>query len=72
MPSKLASALKKIVEPGLSKADIQRLRGTATLARTYKDLLADFVDFRGLEDRLTELEAKYSELVKELKVPSSR
>ncbi len=68
----LARPLKKIVEPGLSKADIQRLRAAATLARAYKDLLADYMDFRGLEDRLTELEAKYSELVKELKVPSSR
>ncbi len=67
----LASALKRIVEPGLSKADIQRLRATATLARTYKDLLADYMDFRGLEEQLIKAEAKWRELVKDSKVPPS-
>ncbi len=67
----LASALKKIVEPGLSKADIQRLRATGALARTYKDLLADYMDFRGLEEQLIKAEAKWRELVKDSKGPPS-
>ena len=37
----LAGALKAAKEPGLNKTEVQRLHAVATLARTYKEILAD-------------------------------
>jgi len=34
----------------------------ATLARTYKELLADYIGYRQIEAKLVELEAKYAKL----------
>lgn len=58
----LAGALKKACEPGLDKVEVQRLQVIATLARTYKDMFAEYLDYRGIEKRLVELEAKYAAL----------
>jgi hypothetical protein len=63
----LASALRKGAEAGLDKDEVQRLQVVATLAKTYKELFADYLDYRSLEQRLIELEAKYAELVKSQK-----
>jgi hypothetical protein len=60
----LAAALRKGAEAGLDKDEIQRLQVVATLAKTYKELFADYLDYRGLEERLVELEGKYESLVK--------
>jgi hypothetical protein len=30
-------------------------RGVATLAKTYKEIFADYLDYRGLEQRLVKL-----------------
>ena len=60
----LAGALKAACKPGLDKVEVQRLQVVATLARTYKDILADYMDYRGLEVRLIELEGKYAAVVK--------
>jgi hypothetical protein len=59
----LGSALLKGSESGLDKDEIQRLQVVATLAKTYKELFADYLDYRGLEERLVELEGKYNALV---------
>jgi hypothetical protein len=61
----LAAALKTAAEPGLDNTEIQRLQVVATLARTYENLLANFMRYREIEKRLVELEAKYARLVKE-------
>ena len=63
----LAAALLKSAEAGLDKDEIQRLQVVATLAKTYKDAFADYLDYRGLEERLIELEGKYEALVKNKK-----
>ncbi len=48
----LAGALKAACKPGLDKVEVQRLQVVATLARTYKDILVDYMDYRGLEAEL--------------------
>ena len=63
----LAGALNAAAQPGLDKVEVQRLQVVATLARTYKDLLADYIDYRQIEQKLVELEAKYARLAKKAK-----
>jgi hypothetical protein len=56
----LAGALQRSAEVGLDKVEVQRLQVVATLARTYKEILADYVDYRRIETELVDLEAKYA------------
>ncbi len=60
----LAAALLKSAEAGLSKDEVQRLQVVATLAKTYKDAFAEYLDYRGIEERLDKLEADYGSLEK--------
>jgi len=60
----LAAALEKSGQGGLNKVEIQRLQIVATLSRTYKDLLADYINYREIEAKLVEMEAKYAALLK--------
>ena len=46
---KLAGALEAASAPGLSKVEVQRLQVIGVLARAYKDILADYLDYRGIE-----------------------
>lgn len=68
----LAGALNTASEPGLDRVEVQRLQVVATLARTYKDLLADYIGYRQIEVKLVELEAKYAKLAKKAKGNASR
>ena len=61
----LAAALEKAAEPGLDNTEIQRLQVVATLARTYENLLANFMRYREIEKRLLELEVKYARLARQ-------
>ncbi len=67
----LAGALRRGVEGGLNKDEVGRLRVVGTLAKTYKEIFADYLDYRGLEERLVELEGKYDALVKKSKANAS-
>ncbi len=60
---KLAGALDLACTPGLSKAEIQRLNVVATLAKTYKEILADYINYREIEVKLNDMEAKYAALL---------
>ena len=60
----LAAALLKSTEAGLSKEEVGRLQVVATLAKTYKEDFADYIDYRGIEQRLAAVEAKYDALEK--------
>jgi len=60
----LAAALKAAAQEGLDNTEIQRLQVVATLARTYENLLSNFMHYREIEKRLVELEAKYARLAK--------
>lgn len=59
----LVAALRALEKPGLSRAEISRLKSVIQSAKIYQGLFADYVDYRGLEARLIELEARYRELV---------
>lgn len=60
---KLAGALEASSAPGLSKVEVQRLQVVATLARAYKDILADYLNYRAVEAKLNDMEAKYATLL---------
>jgi len=59
----LAGALKTARGSGLDKVEVQRLQVVATLARTYKDILASYVDYRGIEARIAKMEEDYERLL---------
>ncbi len=61
---KLSAALGALEEQGLEQSETLRLRSIIQGVKTYKELLMDYLDFRSLESRLFELEAKYAELAK--------
>ncbi len=60
----IAGALHAAAAPGLSRGEIQRLQLIAKIATTYKEVLADYIDYRGIEEKLKEMEVKYAELIK--------
>ena len=60
----LAAALTTACQPGLDKVEVQRLQVVATIAKTYKEILADYIDYRQLEIELVELTKKYELLAK--------
>ena len=62
----LAGALKAASHSGLDRVEVQRLQVIATLASTYKELVADYIDYRGIEAKLIEMERKYAEVTKKL------
>jgi hypothetical protein len=51
--------------PGLSKVEVQRLQVVATLAKTYKEILADYINYRAIEEKLNDMEAKYAQLLQQ-------
>ena len=61
----LAGALKTAVKPGLDKVEVQRLQAVATIAKTYKELLADYINYREIENKLKEMEELNARLLKE-------
>jgi hypothetical protein len=61
----LAGALKRAGQAGLDKVEVQRLQVVATLAKTYKEALADYINYCEIERRLVDLEAKYARLCEE-------
>lgn len=63
----LVAAMEALQKPGLSRAEVSRLRSIIQAVRIYKELFADYVDYRGIEAELIELEAKYGKLVENQK-----
>jgi len=61
----LAGALKQATKPGLDKLEIQRLQAIAAIAKTYKDLLSDFVNYREIETKLKDMEEQNARLLEE-------
>ena len=60
----LAGAMAALKTPGLSKIEVMRLRSLIQASSAYQVKFAEYVDYRGLEKELIELERKYSEIVK--------
>ncbi len=62
---KLARALYQLEQAQLDPNETMRLRSIVQTVKVYQELLADFVDYRGIEARVIDLEAKYARLVKD-------
>jgi hypothetical protein len=65
----LAGALRAAKEPGLNKVEVQRLQAIATLSRTYKEILSDYLNIREVEAKLNDMEAKYAALLESQSAP---
>jgi hypothetical protein len=65
----LAGALQASTQGGMGKVEVQRLQTIANLARTYMENLADYINYRGIEEKLVDSEAKYARLVQEKEKP---
>jgi hypothetical protein len=61
----LAGALKTAVKPGLDRVEVQRLQAVAIIAKTYKEILADYINYREIQARLKEMEELNAQLLKE-------
>jgi hypothetical protein len=58
----LSAALTALEMPGLEKSEVIRLRAIIQGVKVYKELVADYMDYRGLEDELMEWGKKYEQL----------
>ena len=61
----VAAAVDRLAEPGLSKVEISRLKAVVRAGETYQRLLADFINYRQIEEKLVEMEKKYNQWLKE-------
>lgn len=61
----LAGALKASTKPGLDRLEVQRIQATATLAKTYKEILTDYINYRGIEQTLMEIQQENARLLSE-------
>ena len=50
--------------PGLSKTEIMRLRSLIQTSSLYQKRIAEYIDYRGTEKWLIELNEKYEAIVK--------
>ncbi len=57
------AALNALRQQGLPTREISRLRAIVNGIKIYKELLADYLDYCGLETRLIEAEEKYRLLI---------
>jgi superfamily II RNA helicase len=63
----LNTALERLKTPGLEQSEVLRLRSIIQGVKIYQELFADYADYRGIETRLIELEAKYGVLTQKTK-----
>jgi hypothetical protein len=57
-------AVMGLKTPGLDKTEVIRLRGIISGCKVYKEMLVDYMEYRGLEAELLEWKAKYEQLAK--------
>jgi hypothetical protein len=62
-------ALEMLKTSGLDQSETLRLRSLIQGVKIYMEKFADYLDYRGLEIRLIELEGKYAALVKKAPTP---
>jgi len=61
----LAAALVALRSPEVEKIDVLRLRAVIQGVRVYQELLGEYVDYRGIEAKVVDLEAKYAKLLED-------
>jgi hypothetical protein len=59
----LAGALQTARIPGINRVEVNRLNVVATLAKVYRECLADFLHTREIEAKLLEMNEKYDQLL---------
>ena len=60
----LVGALQQLETGKLNKIDVLRLRTIIMGVKVYQELIAEYVDYRGLEAEMLEWREKYSDLAK--------
>lgn len=68
----LHAAVAGLKTPGLDKTEVMRLRGIIAGCKVYKEMLADYLDYRGLELELLTLREKYEALAEKAKGASAK
>ena len=68
----LVEALKRLETPNLDKTDVLRLRGIIQGVKVYQELIAQYVDYRGLEAEMLEWREKYADLTKKSTNPQAK
>lgn len=61
----LAAALETLRKGQVEKIDVMRLRTIIQGVRVYQELLAEYVDYRGIEAKVAELEVKYAKMLED-------
>lgn len=61
----LVAAMEALKNPGLDKTEILRLRSLIQAATAYQAKVSEFIDYRGIEAKLGEMEEKYERLLGE-------
>ena len=59
----LVAALDALRKPEIERLDVLRLRAIIQGVRVYQELIGEYVDYRGIEEKLFDLEAKYAKLL---------
>ncbi len=62
----LAGSLKTAIKPGLDRVEVQRIQAVASIGKSYKEILADYINYREIEAKLKEMEELNARLLKEL------
>ena len=60
----LTGALKTSGKSGLTKLDLQRLQVIATISKTYKEILDDYINYREIELQLKQMKDQNDKLLK--------
>ncbi len=68
----LVGALKGLETPKLDKTDVLRLRTIIQGVKVYQELIAEYVDYRGLEAEMLEWREKYADLAKKSTNPPAK
>jgi len=63
----LCKALDELNQKGLDQNETLRLRSIIQGVKIYKELFADYVNYRGIEAKLIEMEEKYERLAAQAK-----
>ena len=61
---KLVAAMNALENPELTKTDVMRLRTLIQTSTVYQKRLAEYLDFRGIERKLLEMEERFAQRVK--------
>jgi hypothetical protein len=62
---KLAAAMKALEDPKLTKTDVMRLRTLIQTSTIYQKRLAEYMDYRGIERKLIQLDEQFERLKKD-------